>query len=280
MLNAARSLRQAAQTDPLPVVPALWRLNERFQVRKGELVMIAGIPNSGKSAFVLWWVANLRLPCLYFSADNGAHTTLIRLLSHVTQIDSHSITEDLDDEVTGKATQEVMLRELEPLPINFCFDGALDLDDISDELAAYVELYDDWPEVVVVDNLINIQGTDDHQGQNGILSELHWLARKTGACVFVLHHMSEGNPNGNSSKQPDPTMPPPRRMVQGKVTQYPDGVLSVAGDSQQGLFRVAVVKNRSDKTDPGAVDPILLYVDFARCTFSSHNPHFSPTGAL
>lgn len=278
MQNAARSLRQAAQTDPLPVVPALWRLNERFQVRKGELVMIAGIPNSGKSAFVLWWVANLRLPTLYFSADTGPHATMVRLLSHVTQIDSRAITEDLDDEENGKAVQEAYLRELEPFPIQFCWDGALDLNDITDEIAAYVELYDDWPEVIVVDNLINVQGTDDHTGQNGILSELHWLARMSGACIFVLHHMSESSSDRN--KAPDPTMPPPRRMVQNKVTQYPDGVLSVASDSLNGFFRVAVVKNRSDKADPAALDPVLLFVDFPTCTFSSHNPHFTPTGAL
>jgi hypothetical protein len=237
--------------------------------------MIAGIPNSGKSAFVLWWVANLRLPTLYFSADNGAHTTTVRLLSLVTGIDSHDITDELDDEVTGKQMEAQYLKELDSLPLNFCFDGALDLDDMTAELAAYVELYDEWPEVIVVDNLINVQGTDDHQGQNGILSELHWLARKTGACIFVLHHMSESSPN--NSKPPDPTMPLPRRMVQGKVTQYPDAVLSVAGDSLQGLFRVAVVKNRSDRADPGATDPILLYVDFARCTFMSSNPHFTPS---
>ena len=280
MLNAARSLRQAAQTEPLPLLAALWKLNQVVQVRRGELVMIAGIPNSGKSAFVLWWVASLGLPSLYFSADNGAHTTTVRLLSLVTQIDSHLITEELDDEVTGKQMEVEYLKELEPIPLNFCFDGALDLNDITDELSAYVELYDEWPEVIVVDNLINVTGTEDHQGQNGILSELHWLARKSGACVFVLHHMSEANPNGNSSKVPDPGMPLPRRMVQNKVTQYPDTVLSVAGDSLQGYFRVAVVKNRSDKADPGAVDPILLYVDFARCTFLSHDPRWTPTGAL
>jgi hypothetical protein len=130
-----------------------------------------------------------------------------------------------------------------------------------------------------VDNLINVQGTDDHQGQNGILSELHYLARKTGACVFVLHHMSESNPNGNS-KPPDPTMPLPRRMVQGKVTQYPDAVLSVASDSMMGLFRIAVVKNRSDKADPGATSPLLLWVDFSRCSFYSRDPRWSPTAGL
>lgn len=278
MLNAARSLRQAAQTEPLPLLPALWRLNETFQVRRGELVMIAGIPNSGKSAFVLWWVASLRLPGLYFSADNGPHTTLVRLLSLVTQTDSKDITADLDDEVTGKQVEAEYLKELDDLPLQFCFEGAIDLNDISDELSAYVELYDEWPEVIVVDNLINVQGTEDHQGQNGILSELHYCARRTGAAVFVLHHMSESAPDGK--KAPDPTMPPPRRMVQNKVTQYPDAVLSVAGDSIRGHFRVAVVKNRSDKADPGAVAPYLLYVDFPRCTFHSSDPNWSPTGGL
>ena len=146
MLNAARSLRQAAQTDPLPAIPALWKLNERFQVRRGELVMIAGIPNSGKSAFVLWWVASLNLPTLYFSADNGPHTTLTRLLSYVTQTDSHAITEDLDDEVTGKQVEAEYLQELAASPLNFCFDGALDLNDITDMNCTEANIFDQRPD--------------------------------------------------------------------------------------------------------------------------------------
>jgi hypothetical protein len=225
-------MRRAATTEPLPLVDGLRSLsNNGVRVRRGELVMIAGIPNAGKSAFALWWIASLNLPTLYFSADNSAHQTVTRLLG-----------------------------------------------DITAELSAYVEMYDEWPEVIVVDNLINVEGTDDHQGMNGILSELHYCARMTGATVFVLHHMSEAG--DDPRKAPDPTMPPPMRKVQGKVNHYPDLILSVAADSLQGLFRIAVPKNRNAKNDPGSVSPYLLWVDFPKCTFYAENPRWTPHDVL
>jgi hypothetical protein len=279
MLNAARSMRRAATTEPLPLVDGLRSLsNNGVRVRRGELVMIAGIPNAGKSAFALWWIASLNLPTLYFSADNSAHQTVTRLLSWRTQIPRDDIVADLDDADTGEAVQEAFLKDLADSPLEFCFDGSLTLGDITAELSAYVEMYDEWPEVIVVDNLINVEGTDDHQGMNGILSELHYCARMTGATVFVLHHMSEAG--DDPRKAPDPTMPPPMRKVQGKVNHYPDLILSVAADSLQGLFRIAVPKNRNAKNDPGSVSPYLLWVDFPKCTFYAENPRWTPHDVL
>lgn len=279
MLSAARSLRQAATTDPLPQLDALRALNQDgVVVRRGELVMITAIPNAGKSLFVLWWIASLNLRTLCFSADNSVHTTLTRLLSWKTGIPRRDIEADLDDEETGQVLEQHYMDQLKDSNIEFCFDGSLTMDQITQELSAYVELYDEWPEVIVIDNLINVEGTGDHQGQNGILSELHWLARMSGATVFVLHHMSQAQEK--PGKSPDPTMPRGSNFVQNKVTHYPDLVLSVAADSQQGLFRIAAVKVRGEKNDPSAIDPYLLWVDFPTCTFYADNPRWTPHDVL
>jgi hypothetical protein len=223
---------------------------------------------------ILWWTTALNLPTLYFSADNSAHTTLTRYLANTTQTPRRAIEEDMDDPDVGPALEASYMESLADSNIEFCFDGSLTMDDITEELSAYVELYDEWPEVIIIDNLINVEGTGDHQGQNGILSELHWLARMSGATVFVLHHMSQAQ--DKPGKNPDPTMPRGSNFVQNKVTHYPDLVLSVAADSQKGLFRIAGVKVRGDKNDPAALNPFLLYADFSRCTFYADDPNWTP----
>lgn len=275
MLSASRSLTKAATTEPLPLLGALRSLNNAgIVVRRGDLVMITAIPNAGKSLFILYWIAALNLPTLYFSADNSVHTTMTRLLSYVHQTDRKDIEADLDDEEIGEVMEADYMASLAGSNIEFCFDGSLTMDSITQELSAYVELYDEWPQIIVVDNLINVEGTQDHQGQNGILSELHWLARMSGAAVFVLHHASQSNEK--PGKAPDPTMPRGSNYVQNKVTHYPDLVLSVAADSERGLFRIAGVKVRGDKNDPAALSPHTLYVDFPRCTFYADNPRWTP----
>ena len=263
-------MRKAAAAEPLPGVPALHRLTQDgIQIRKGELVMVAGIPNSGKSAFVLWLTASMGLPTLYFSADTSAHDTLTRLLSYTTQIERRRIESDLDDEQIGQVMEGQYAEALKSSPLQFVFDGSLTLKQVTSELNAYVEIFDEWPEVIVVDNLINVEGTGDHEGQSGILSELHYLARLTGAAVFVLHHCSESNGQ-------DPLRAPPQSAIQNKVSHYLDLIITVAMNSLTGDFQAAAVKVRSGRNDPKAQRPYTLYSDMSRCTFHADSPNVPP----
>lgn len=227
--------------------------------------MVVGIPGSGKSALILWWCKEMNLPTLMFSADTGPHTTLTRLLATTLDISRDAIVADLDDDEIGVQMEHEYSLALKDSKIQFCFDGSLSVKDIDQELNAYVEIYDAYPEVIVVDNLINVEDTRDHEGQSGILSELHYLTRVTGATVFVLHHASEAGGL-------DPTRAPPRSAVQNKVTHYPELVLSVAVDSETGRFQIAKVKVRNGKQDPSALRPYELYADLDKTTFHAENP--------
>jgi len=235
--------------------------------------MLVGIPNAGKSAFSLWWAAALNLPTLYFSADTSAHTTLTRLLSYTTQTERRSIESDLDDEDIGVRMEQEYSDTLKGSNLQFVFDGSLTLKQVTAELNAYVEIFDEWPEVIVVDNLINVEGTSDHEGQSGILSELHYLARLTGSMVFVLHHASESNGQ-------DPLKAPPQSAIQNKTSHYPDLILTVALNALTGDFQLAAVKVRSGQNDPKAQRPYTLFADMGKCTFYAENPHntWSPSG--
>ena len=84
------------------------------------------------------------------------------------------------------------------------------------------------------------------------------MARKTEACVMVLHHVSEASEYGS------PTMPSPRRAIHGKVSQLPAIILTLGYDPQ-GMLRVAAVKNRFGQHTADASVWATLFVNFAAC---------------
>ena len=88
------------------------------------------------------------------------------------------------------------------------------------------------------------------------------MARKTGACVLVLHHVSEQSEYGRSDE------PPPRRAIHGKVSQLPSLILTMAFDPWNKGLRVAPVKNRFGPHTADGKDMVTLTVDFASCQIS------------
>jgi predicted ATP-dependent serine protease len=145
--------------------------------------------------------------------------------------------------------------------IQWVFDSSPSLDDIELEIKAYVELYGVAPELIVIDNLMNIAAETDNEwaGLRAIMMELHDMARKTEACVLVLHHVSEQSEYGST------TMPPARRAIHGKVSQLPALILTLGYDPSGGLLRVAAVKNRFGPHTADASQWATLFVNFSAC---------------
>lgn len=237
MLTASRALHRAKAATPLPLVEALLPLHALGVLpRLGQLMMVVGVPGAGKSTFALWYAHKVGLPTLYFSADMAAHTATTRLGALITGKSVAFVAEAIEggglDFISG---------EMEESNIQWCFDSSPSMQDLADELDAYVELWDEYPALIVVDNAMNVEGSSD-EGSGGlrfILSELHRLARETGSAVLVLHHARE---EGN------PLEPPARDKIQGKVAQLPELIITVALDGDE--FRLAPVKNRNGFQDP------------------------------
>lgn len=262
MLTAARAVsRSAASSDPLPDVPALAALVAAgVQPRRGTLILIAALPKAGKSNFVMWWVKEMGLPCLYFSADMNSYDATTRLAACVTGHSVETVRQGMAHP-SGSAYYEDALEEV---PIQWCFDASPTVEDLWLELDAYVEAYDTYPQVIVVDTLMKVQASEEYAGQQYIMSELSAMARITGAAVFVLHHCSE-------AEWKMPTLPPKRSAIMNKVSQLPELILTVALDGP--LFHVATVGNRSGWQDPEARTYISLEADIAHSRFGYHNPY-------
>lgn len=133
------------------------------------------------------------------------------------------------------------------------------------EIEAWVEVYDSYPEVIAVDNLLNIDvGEGGHQDYKFALRELQKLARLTGASVHVMHHALENTK--------DPAKPPAARDTDNKVNQIPEMVLSVAKDPESDRFLIAHALVRNGKSDPEGMHPTVLFADFDRMVFSRYRP--------
>jgi len=252
LLQAVHSTNSSAK--PLPDVwNGLKAMNMRF--RQSQLCLIAGQPNSGKSLMALVYALRTGVPTLYFSADTDPITQMFRTVAGLTGLSQQAVESYLDQD---PHYFDLLLAE-KGSHIKWVFDPSPDIDAIELEILAYGEVYGTAPALIVVDNLMNCISVagEEWSGIRAIMSELHHVARKTGACVLALTHMSEAGTG-------DPKMPAPRRAILGKASQLPSMILSIAMDPEYGQFRVAAVKNRFGEHSADASNYATLLIDPSR----------------
>lgn len=147
------------------------------------------------------------------------------------------------------------------VPIRFNYASSPTLDTITTQVHAYEELHGDYPELIVVDNALDVvmDGGDIDQAQSldALMAWLHELARTTDACVIVLHHVTGPYNNANQ--------PIPLSGVKGQIGRVPELILTLHkalgeyGDSDE--IRVSTVKNRGQKADPTGQSFVPLNFD-------------------
>lgn len=246
MLTASRALNLSANAAPeLPRINALERLYAMgVRFRQGETVMIAGRSGTQKSGLALWLTASWGLPTLYLSADMSSFTASTRLACMKTG----RVTEDVERELAaGGERKEAILDVLRPLPMQFSFGNPITWHGLDNELNAYVEAWDAYPKVIVIDNLMDVEGADsDYTGQMAAMQEFTALARNTGATTMILHHASDKTMKASS----DPFSPPGRSEIKGGMSEKPELTLTVALNPNNFQYRIACVKQRMGPSDP------------------------------
>lgn len=220
--------------------------------------MIAGIPGAGKTAFAQWYALRLAqqgLDGIYFSADSDAGTMTVRAASMLTGHPMTSVEAALA--TGGEAYYEEILAEIRDL--RFVFESSPTLDDIDLEVAAFEETYGKYPDTIWIDNILNVafDNGDEWSSIRELSKVLHHIARKTGSAVFCLHHASES--------EGKPNLPPARKLLQGKISQMPELILTLA--RQDDELRVACVKNRSGWADATAQQYLTLWASMERMQF-------------
>lgn len=258
MLRLSRAWQSTnVKATPLPDVwKSLNSTDVNVKFRRGQVCMVAAAPNAGKSMFALVYAIKANIPTLFFSADTDTATVMIRTAAHLSGHTQLTVENHLQN--NPRYYQDYLAGMQN---IQWVFDSSPSLDDIEMEIKAYIELYGIAPELIVIDNLMNVAAETDNEwaGLRAIMMELHDMARKTEACVLVLHHVSEQSEYGS------PTMPPPRRAIHGKVSQLPAIILTLGYDPSQGMLRVAAVKNRFGPHYADASRWATLFTNFGAC---------------
>jgi predicted ATP-dependent serine protease len=220
-------------------------------------MMIAGPPGGGKTFLALDAALKMNVPTLYLSCDSDELTMVTRAAAAVTGHRQRDVKETLRlglfKEVYGKWLRNSPLK-IEFDPSNPTFQ------DIAYILEAYHEMEGQYPKLIILDNVMNLESDTDNEwaGIRKASKDLHWLARKTKACLVALHHTSEPDAKYADKKQ----LAPPRSAIQGKISQMSPVILTV--DTDGALMWVAVVKNRFGQADKNANDPLRFMVDLSR----------------
>lgn len=239
---------------PLPgILPQLTAMG--VTPRRGQVTMVAAPPNGGKSLLALWYALNAKVPTLYISADTDEATTLARAAAVL----SGRTVSDIEAQLNSDAAAQVMDITNDADWMAFAYDPTPDMGTIELEVMAAFEA---WGKVdlIIVDNLMNVVGASGNEwgDMRATMSDFHALARVTEAGVWVLHHTTES--------EGDPSRPASRWMIQGKVAQLPEQILTVAAQPEQGKISVACVKNRHGSHDPTGQTNATFPVDFSRMT--------------
>jgi hypothetical protein len=268
LLTPRRSLTLHAESGrELPRVPAFQAIyNKGVRPRHGEVVMIAGRSGTQKSGFALYWVGQMNLPTLYFSADMSAFTASSRLASMVTGDTTEMVEAGM---ASGDKHRDRYLDALSTSNITFSFGSPISWRAVDEEMEAYVELWDRYPEVIVFDNLMDFEGAEsDYTEQMAVMSSVTELARHTGATTVLLHHASDKSWEAKT----DPWAPPSRDQVKGGLSEKPELSLSVALDPTSLEYRVACIKQRMGPSDPTARNYATLRCEPDKTRFHAYGP--------
>lgn len=233
---------------PLPDPFPSFEFN-RITFRQGQTSMIAGKPGSFKSILALNMVATWARhgkTILYFSADSDERTVAKRMSAIITGDAEPLVERRFADKDTGRYERE--LRRLGA--VHFIYDS-LDMSGIAARFASFEAIYGAWPDVAIIDNLIDYaDSAGDWVSQIELTKQLDVLARETRAHLCILHHAKVDRDNSGK--------PPADYEIQGKVTQIPRLVLTVAA-SDMALY-IACVKNTNGPQDPLAQSFLQFWV--------------------
>ena len=263
MLSLSQGKRKVGDSGQPIFNPFPQLEKEGIHFRRSQLSLVAAAPGGQKSSFTLFWLLrgqNLQAlnRCLVFSADTDAAVQYKRAAQIVTGFSGEHIDQWMDerpDELDQKVREGTR-------HVAWSFLNYPDADDIRDQLMAYLEVWGDWPEVLLFDNLKNVRLGDTTRANEadeleGTMEFLQLIARETGAAVIALHHVTGTHEDGDKAI--------PLSGIRGKVSKTPETILTLWKDAS--YLYVTPVKNRDGKADSSGHVWIPVQADLSRMSY-------------
>jgi hypothetical protein len=239
--------------EPLPTVwPALAR--NGIVHRRGQLCLVVAAPSVGKSAFALTYALRAKVPTLYFSADSDEATQLARCASILM---GWTMARSMSAVLSGKmnGATPVLLDQM----IKFNVDAEPTIDSFESSLKAFDAKYEDYPALIIVDNVTDMVTSasvdDPFAGLEALTNYLHGKSRETGAHVIGLHHVQGQYNNGN--------IPVPLGGIKQQIGRVPELILALHKGSAYpcDVLNVAAIKNRAAMFDSSGQTFVSLAFD-------------------
>jgi len=243
--------RDTASGTPIPTVwKSLTKATAVF--RRGSLVLVGAGSGTGKSAFMLTKAIKSGAKTVYHTADSRFSTQTARAASIVT---GKPVAETL------KAVEQGYYfdKELACISqIRFDDDAGPSPEYVAENADLYAYLHGEYPELIIVDNLMDVVSDDGEEGSNNtdkrILQYFKELASDTNACVVVLQHLLGDYDDG--------TKPPPLSALINKNSKSPAMVLTLYRSDVDRLG-VCIVKNRDGEANASGSLRVDLAMDLS-----------------
>ena len=238
LFHAARQKGESG--TPLPeVYPTLSRHDIKFY--RGSSVLIAAGPSTGKSMFALNYVLDSNVKTLYVSPDTNKGDTVLRAAQKLTGNIRTVVEAQLEE---GPDVYPHLFEKLDSIHnIDFNFRSGIDLDDVRNMIFAYCEKTGEWPELVVIDNLVNLIVDQSNPAEwQMTMQDIDDIAKEIECCIIILSHVA-GHKEGG-------TDPIGLSDILYKVTKYVSLALTLTNDPfDRSKILVACVKNRNGRMD-------------------------------
>lgn len=233
--------------------------------RRGQLSMVIGPPGVGKTAFITDWTLAINknpngeyFSVMNFSADSDRGTVGNRVAASVTR----NTVEYVEDRVASNDSAVWTRIDEATNHIGYCFLSSPSFDDILVHLECFALVEGKWPDVIVVDNLLDVDAEPGHEGIAETCMWLKQLATETQAAVILLHHARGDYADGLS--------PLPLSAVLGQVTK-PQRLILTLHRPDPNILGVSVVKNSNGKANADGYEVMKPIEINYENMFFSHN---------